>query len=81
MNWDLGPLASLNSEDIYARLREREPELARRLVFISGGACTSAARDFIRTVPNQVLEKPVRPDVLLATIDAALAPVGSQLSP
>jgi PAS domain S-box-containing protein len=60
--------------DIYARLREQEPELARRLVFISGGACTTAARDFIRTVPNQVLEKPVRPEVLLATINAAMGP-------
>jgi PAS domain S-box-containing protein len=67
--------------DIYARLREQEPELARRLVFISGGAYTSAARDFIRTVPNQVLEKPVRPDVLLATIDKAMAPALSRVSP
>jgi len=58
--------------DIYARLREQVPELAERLVFISGGAYTQAARDFIRTVRNQVLEKPVRPEVLLATIDAAM---------
>jgi PAS domain S-box-containing protein len=60
--------------DIYARLREQEPELARRLVFMSGGAFTPAASDFIRSVPNPVLEKPVRPEVLLATIDAALEP-------
>lgn len=58
--------------DIYAQLREQAPELARRLVFMSGGAFTPAASAFIRSVPNQVLEKPVRPDVLLATIDAAL---------
>jgi len=60
--------------DIYARLHEQEPELARRLVFMSGGAFTPAASAFIRSVPNRVLEKPVRPEVLLATIDAALAP-------
>ena len=60
--------------DIYARLRELAPELARRLVFMSGGAFTPAASAFIRSVPNPVLEKPVRPEVLLATVDAALAP-------
>jgi PAS domain S-box-containing protein len=59
--------------DVYARLREQAPDLARRLVFMSGGAYTPAASDFIRSVPNRVLEKPVRPEVLLATIDAALA--------
>ncbi|MDC0712811.1 MASE1 domain-containing protein [Stigmatella sp. ncwal1] len=60
--------------DIHAWLTLREPELAERLVFISGGACTATAREFLRTVRNQVLEKPVRPEVLLATIDAALEP-------
>ncbi|KFE62525.1 ATP-binding protein [Hyalangium minutum] len=60
--------------DIYDWLREQAPELARRLVFMSGGAFTPAASAFIRSVPNQVLEKPVRPEVLLATIDAALEP-------
>ncbi|SEL35621.1 PAS domain S-box-containing protein [Stigmatella aurantiaca] len=60
--------------DIHAWLTLREPALAERLVFISGGACTAAAREFLRTVRNQVLEKPVRPDVLLATIDAAMEP-------
>jgi CheY-like chemotaxis protein/anti-sigma regulatory factor (Ser/Thr protein kinase) len=61
-------------KDIYTQLRERQPELARRLVFMSGGAYTPQASQFIRTVPNRVLEKPVRPELLLATIDAALAP-------
>jgi hypothetical protein len=40
--------------------------VAERLVFISGGAYTKAGRDFVRSVRNQVLEKPVRPEVLLA---------------
>jgi PAS domain S-box-containing protein len=67
--------------DIHAWLTVREPALAERLVFISGGACTAAAREFLRTVRNQVLEKPVRPDVLLATIDAALEPGVMQTGP
>jgi CheY-like chemotaxis protein len=60
--------------ELYARLREQEPGLAERLVFMSGGAYTAAASHFVRTVPNRVLEKPVRPELLLATINAAMAP-------
>ncbi|PTL83073.1 MASE1 domain-containing protein [Vitiosangium sp. GDMCC 1.1324] len=59
--------------DVYSHLRQHAPELAERLVFISGGAYTQATRDFVRSVRNRILEKPVRPDELLATIDEALA--------
>ncbi|OJH41389.1 hypothetical protein BON30_11050 [Cystobacter ferrugineus] len=59
--------------DVYSHLRAHAPELLERLVFISGGAYTQAMRDFVRTVRNRVLEKPVRPNELLATIDEALA--------
>jgi len=67
--------------DVYARLQEQAPELAQRLVFMSGGAYTPAASAFIRSVPNRVLEKPVRPEVFLATIDAVLAPEASPPRP
>ncbi len=57
-------MPEVTGKDVYERLRELLPELAERLVFISGGAYTQAARDFIRVVRNRVLDKPVRPDVL-----------------
>jgi CheY-like chemotaxis protein len=59
--------------DVYSNLRANAPELAERLIFISGGAYTQATRDFVRSVRNRILEKPVRPNELLATIDEALA--------
>ncbi|HYO57689.1 MASE1 domain-containing protein [Archangium sp.] len=59
--------------DVYSHLCAHAPDLAERLVFISGGAYTQATRDFVRSVRNRILEKPVRPDELLATIDEALA--------
>jgi PAS domain S-box-containing protein len=59
--------------DVYSHLRAHAPELLDRLVFISGGAYTQVMRDFVRSVRNRILEKPVRPDDLLATIDEALA--------
>ncbi|MCE9670905.1 MASE1 domain-containing protein [Myxococcus stipitatus] len=57
---------------LYRRLSVMAPELTRRVVFISGGAYTPETRMFIETVPNLVLEKPVRPEVLMASVDAAL---------
>jgi hypothetical protein len=59
--------------DVYAHLSAHVPELAKRLVFISGGAYTQATRDFVRSVRNRILEKPVRPNELLAAIDEELA--------
>jgi CheY-like chemotaxis protein len=69
-------MPEMTGMDVYARLRERAPELAQRLIFISGGAYTQATNDFVRTVSNRVLEKPVRPDELLNTIARALATPG-----
>ncbi|MDY7232296.1 MASE1 domain-containing protein [Hyalangium rubrum] len=68
-------MPDMTGMDVYARLSTEVPELARRLVFISGGACTPTALNFIRHVRNPVLEKPVHPSLLLSTIDEALAPV------
>ena len=60
---------------VYRRLVEDAPALVPRLVFISGGVSSPEARAFVETVTNPVLEKPVRPDVLLATVAATLASV------
>jgi PAS domain S-box-containing protein len=58
---------------VYRRLCATAPDQAERVVFISGGAYTAESRAFMGSVTNRVLEKPVRPDVLLATVDAALS--------
>nr|WP_228531152.1 MULTISPECIES: MASE1 domain-containing protein [Myxococcaceae] len=59
--------------DVYMELHRSAPALAERLVFLSGGAFTPAALDFMSRVKNPVLQKPVRPEALLAAVDAALA--------
>ncbi|MFP2927237.1 ATP-binding protein [Pyxidicoccus sp. 3LG] len=58
---------------VYRRLCAQAPGQAERVVFISGGAYTAESRAFIEAVTNRVLEKPVRPEVLMATVDNALA--------
>ncbi len=44
--------------DFYRQLRERDPGVAARVVFISAGAYTDESSDFLDSVPNERLEKP-----------------------
>ena len=44
--------------DVHAELAREGLGLERRIVFMTGGAFTSRARDFVASVPNLVLEKP-----------------------
>ncbi|WP_240356231.1 MASE1 domain-containing protein [Myxococcus eversor] len=71
-------MPEVDGATLYRRLGVMAPELTRRVVFISGGAYTAEMRDFIETVPNVVLEKPVRPEVLMASVDAALDVLDAQ---
>ena len=43
---------------VHAELLRTSPSLAARMVFITGGAFTPAARAFLDSVPNRTLEKP-----------------------
>jgi hypothetical protein len=45
-----------------------DPGLRERVVFVTGGAFTDAARDFLERVPNLRLEKPVDPTTLRETV-------------
>jgi len=43
---------------VYQVIAERQPELLPRFVFITGGAFTDSARDFLDSYPGRRLEKP-----------------------
>jgi PAS domain S-box-containing protein len=45
--------------DLYEELNRDRPELATRMVFVSGGAFTDRARDFVKQVPNLMITKPI----------------------
>jgi len=51
-------MPEMTGMDVHADLQARDPDLARRMVFLSGGAVTQRARDFYEQVPNLKLEKP-----------------------
>jgi hypothetical protein len=44
--------------DLHTDLTARAPEQASRMVFLTGGAFTSEARQFLDGIPNQRIEKP-----------------------
>ena len=53
---------------LHAELLKTMPEMAERIVFLTGGAFTPGARAFLDTVPNQRLEKPLSPQNLRALV-------------
>ncbi len=55
--------------DLYAALTELDPQQAARVVFMTGGAFTTAARAFLDGVPNERLEKPFDIKALRALVN------------
>ncbi|GMT97585.1 hypothetical protein KH5H1_17040 [Corallococcus caeni] len=51
-------MPDLAGRDVYEAVRREYPGLERRFVFVSGGAFTSGAREFLERIPNPLLEKP-----------------------
>jgi signal transduction histidine kinase len=54
--------------EIHDVLVRRVPEQAERMVFLTGGAFTAGAREFLDSVPNPRLEKPFEIPSLLAIV-------------
>jgi CheY-like chemotaxis protein len=44
--------------DVHEFLAREYPAVASRMVFMTGGAFTSKARQFLSTVPNERIDKP-----------------------
>jgi signal transduction histidine kinase len=51
-----------------AELRRRDPELAGRLLFLTGGASSDETRDFIQAAGDRVVDKPFDAASLLAAV-------------
>ena len=54
-------MPEMTGMDLHAELSRTHPAIAARMVFFSGGAFTTAAREFLRRVPNVQIEKPFDP--------------------
>jgi hypothetical protein len=57
---------------LYRELEEKRPELARRVIFMSGGAYTPQSREFVDSHHRPVVKKPFDRDQLMAALAACL---------
>jgi signal transduction histidine kinase len=61
-------MPDVSGMETYERIQHQAPEQAQRIIFLTGGAFTPRAREFLDRVPNPRLEKPVGATELLALI-------------
>jgi CheY-like chemotaxis protein len=59
--------------DVYGQLLKRHPRLARRLVFMTGGAYTPAARSFLARISNPCVDKPFGAADLTKVVEQVMA--------
>jgi CheY-like chemotaxis protein len=62
-------MPNMTGMETYERFQHEAPDQARRVIFLTGGAFTPRAREFLDRVPNPRLEKPVEMRQVLAAID------------
>jgi PAS domain S-box-containing protein len=51
-------MPSTSGIEIFNAVRAKRPGLEKRFVFMTAGACTQPAREFLASVPNRKIEKP-----------------------
>jgi C4-dicarboxylate-specific signal transduction histidine kinase len=65
-------MPQMTGMELHARLEERAPALARRMLFITGGAFTDAAARFLAE-GRACVEKPFEPEALRAAVERVAA--------
>jgi DNA-binding NtrC family response regulator len=66
-------MPELSAMDLYAVLEQELPGIARRLVFLTGGAFTPRAHAFLAQIDNARFEKPLDLDGLIALVRRRVA--------
>jgi CheY-like chemotaxis protein len=51
-------MPEMTGMDLHAALTQTVPDVASRMIFLTGGAFTERAREFLDHIPNQRMEKP-----------------------
>jgi PAS domain S-box-containing protein len=66
-------MPEMTGMDLHGEILGLAPDQARRMIFLSGGAFTGPARDFLAGVENPRLAKPVSVEDLRAAVDRMLS--------
>jgi two-component system cell cycle sensor histidine kinase/response regulator CckA len=65
-------MPTMSGIELYEELLRRSPDVARRVVFLSGGAITSKAEDFLQSIQNLRVCKPFKVADILDTVQRLL---------
>jgi CheY-like chemotaxis protein len=66
-------MPEMDAPALHAELVSAAPEQAERMIFVTGGAFTMRARDFLDRVPNERLAKPFDVDALVSLVRTRMA--------
>ncbi|WP_224365002.1 two-component regulator propeller domain-containing protein [Hyalangium versicolor] len=69
-------MPEMTGMELHETLRHEAPEMAERMVFLTGGAFTEAARTFLDSTHLPWLEKPFEPEPLRARLRVLLTELG-----
>jgi PAS domain S-box-containing protein len=61
-------MPGMSGMELHERIARERPELSSKLVFMTGGAFTSRAKEFVAAFGHRVLDKPIDADALRALI-------------
>ncbi|RMG20771.1 MAG: response regulator [Deltaproteobacteria bacterium] len=62
-------MPGMTGMELHARVARERPRLARRFVFLTGGAFTQTAQSFLEATDSPILEKPYDLDELYGVLD------------
>jgi response regulator RpfG family c-di-GMP phosphodiesterase len=65
-------MPEMTGMDFLAELNRRMPERSGHLIFVTGGAFTPGARDFLSRIDNVRVEKPFEAKALRQLVNAQL---------
>jgi signal transduction histidine kinase/CheY-like chemotaxis protein len=61
-------MPQMTGMDLYAELSRQDPPQSDRMIFLSGGAFSAAARAFLQHIPNARIDKPFNANALRALV-------------
>lgn len=65
-------MPEMSGMEFYEKLEQHDPELAARVIFISGGAFSPQASVFLERSTNTLVDKPFKPRALIELVERAL---------
>ena len=70
-------MPSMTGMDLHAHLMKTRPELAERMIFLTGGPFAHGVREFLASVPNARLDKPFEAEELAAVVESTTRAPGA----